>query len=59
MNATGDSDTRNYYDRLQSDQVMRLQPALARLDEVLIRNALGRPAGGDALHLEAAVADGQ
>ena len=41
MNATGDSDTRNYYDRLQADQKVRLQPALSRLDEVLIRHALG------------------
>jgi hypothetical protein len=41
MNATGDSDIRNYYDRLQADQAMRVQPALARLDEVIIRSALG------------------
>ena len=41
MNATGESDLRNYYDRLSSDQKVRLQPALARLDEVLIRHALG------------------
>ena len=41
MNATGDSDTRNYYDRLQADQKMRIQPILSRLDEVLIRSALG------------------
>jgi uncharacterized protein len=41
MNATGDSDTRNYYDRLQADQQVRVQPALTRLDEVLIRSALG------------------
>lgn len=41
MNATGDSDIRNYYDRLQADQAIRVQPALARLDEVLIRHALG------------------
>ena len=41
MNATGDSDMRNYYDRLQSDQRMRIQPILSRLDEVLIRSALG------------------
>lgn len=40
-NATGDSDTRNYYDRLQADQVVRIQPLLTRLDEVLIRHALG------------------
>jgi Uncharacterized protein conserved in bacteria len=32
---------RNYYDRLQSDQVVRIQPALSRLDEVLIRHSLG------------------
>jgi phage-related protein (TIGR01555 family) len=41
MNATGDSDMRNYYDRLQADQKVRIQPALSRLDEVLIRSALG------------------
>ena len=41
MNATGASDLTNYYDRLQSDQKVRVQPALARLDEVVIRHALG------------------
>jgi phage-related protein (TIGR01555 family) len=41
MNATGASDLRNYYDRLSSDQKVRVQPALERLDEVLIRSALG------------------
>ena len=41
MNATGASDIRNYYDRLQADQKVRVQPALERLDEVLIRHALG------------------
>jgi phage-related protein (TIGR01555 family) len=40
-NATGESDMRNYYDRLQADQMVRVQPALTRLDEVLIRHALG------------------
>ena len=40
-NSTGESDMRNYYDRLQSDQIVRIQPALSRLDEVLIRHALG------------------
>ena len=36
MNATGESDLRNYYDRLQ---------AMFRMDEALIRSALGsRPA---------------
>jgi phage-related protein (TIGR01555 family) len=41
MNATGESDIRNYYDRIKSDQVTQLQPSLAMLDEVLIRSALG------------------
>jgi uncharacterized protein len=41
MNATGDSDTRNYYDRLQEDQKVRIQPALSRLDEVLLRHVFG------------------
>jgi uncharacterized protein len=40
-NATGESDLRNYYDRLSSDQIVRLTPALTRLDDVLIRHALG------------------
>lgn len=41
LNATGDSDTRNYYDRVAADQVNRLTPALNRLDETLIRSTLG------------------
>lgn len=41
MNATGVSDIRNYYDKIASDQQSMLTPALARLDEVLIRSALG------------------
>jgi len=41
MNATGESDMRNYYDRLSADQKVRLTPALARLDDVLIRHRLG------------------
>jgi phage-related protein (TIGR01555 family) len=40
-NATGDSDMRNYYDRLQSDQKVRIQPVLSRLDEVLLRSVFG------------------
>lgn len=42
MNATGDSDLRNYYDRLSSDQNVKLRPLMTRLDEVLIRSALGK-----------------
>ena len=41
LNATGDSDTRNYYDRLASDQKVRITPAMSRLDEVIIRSTLG------------------
>lgn len=41
MNATGESDIRNYYDRLKSDQEVNLTPTLHYLDEVIIRSALG------------------
>ncbi|WP_428029798.1 DUF1073 domain-containing protein [Ancylobacter sp.] len=41
MNATGESDLRNYYDRLSSMQELEMTPAMQRLDEVLIRSALG------------------
>lgn len=41
MNATGDSDMRNYYDRIKAGQEMNLQPQLAVLDEILLRSALG------------------
>lgn len=41
MNATGDSDMRNYYDRITAGQVMYLQPAITPMDEALIRSALG------------------
>lgn len=41
MNSTGDSDTRNYYDMLNSEQSTVIQPALHNLDEVIIRSATG------------------
>lgn len=41
LNATGDGDLKNYYDRVRSDQTNELSPVLQRLDEVLIRSALG------------------
>ncbi|TPK14156.1 phage portal protein [Mesorhizobium sp. B2-5-11] len=45
MNATGESDLRNYYDRLSAMQQVEMTPAMHRLDECLIRSALGsRPA---------------
>ncbi|MGS7841846.1 anti-CBASS protein Acb1 family protein [Stenotrophomonas forensis] len=45
LNASGESDLRNYYDRISSNQELVLQPALQVLDECLVRSALGsRPA---------------
>jgi phage-related protein (TIGR01555 family) len=41
MNSTGESDIRNYYDNLSSQQENSLSKTLARLDEVIIRSALG------------------
>lgn len=45
MNATGTSDMKNYHDRIQSIQQLEMTPAMHKLDECLIRSALGsRPA---------------
>ncbi|MDT9702481.1 anti-CBASS protein Acb1 family protein, partial [Streptomyces sp. P17] len=45
LNSTGESDLRNYYDRVNADQTLTISPALAKLDELIICNALGsRPA---------------
>jgi len=41
MNSTGESDLRNYYDRIQSHQHLSITPVMNRLDEALIRSALG------------------
>lgn len=41
LNATGESDTNNYYDRVQAMQTLEIEPAMTILDEVLIRSALG------------------
>lgn len=41
MNATGESDLRNYYDRVSAMQEIEMTPAMFRLDECLIRSALG------------------
>jgi uncharacterized protein len=45
QNATGEGDTRNYYDRLSSEQVVKYTPALSRLDE---HNGPRRPERGRA-----------
>lgn len=45
MNSTGESDMKNYHDRLSAMQAIETTPAMFRLDECLIRSALGsRPA---------------
>jgi phage-related protein (TIGR01555 family) len=41
LNASGEEDTRNYYDALSSKQEIEIRPAMERLDEALIRSALG------------------
>ena len=41
MNATGDGDDRVYNDYLRTLQNARLDPAMRKLDEVLVRSALG------------------
>ncbi len=41
MNSTGESDMRNYYDRISADQKVRLTPLLSPLDEILIRHTFG------------------
>jgi uncharacterized protein len=42
LNSTGESDLTNYYDRIKSDQELRLTPALEKLDIAIQRSALGR-----------------
>jgi uncharacterized protein len=41
MNSTGQSDTRNYYDKVGSEQANEITPALSQLDEIIIISALG------------------
>lgn len=41
MTATGESDTRNYYDRIASDQELKLRPPMQRVMEPLLISALG------------------
>ena len=41
LNATGEGDARNYYDRIRAMQELDLGPAMHILDECLIRSALG------------------
>ena len=41
LNATGESDLRNYYDRISAGQELEMEPAMGRLDECIIRSATG------------------
>lgn len=41
MNATGEGDYKNYLDLIASEQELEMEPAMRRLDECLIRSALG------------------
>ena len=41
MSSTGDGDMNNYYDAISARQELELEPAIAILDECLIRSALG------------------
>jgi phage-related protein (TIGR01555 family) len=41
MNATGENDTRNYYDKVKTEQKTVMGPQLSRLDEVFIRSVFG------------------
>lgn len=41
MNSTGESDLRNYYDRVSASQSLEMGPAMMRLDEAVIRSATG------------------
>lgn len=42
LNATGESDLKNYYDSVGSEQKNKIQPAMSRLDDVLIVSATGK-----------------
>ena len=42
LSATGESDERNYYDRIQAMQELDIGPEMALADDCLIRSALGR-----------------
>lgn len=46
MNATGDSDTRNYYDKVSTEQEITVTPAMQTLDDVIVISALGSKPDG-------------
>lgn len=46
LNASGESDTRNYYDRVGTEQNIVISPAMERLDRVIVRSSLGTEPDG-------------
>lgn len=43
LNSSGESDMANYHDMIQSMQSVVIEPAMALLDQCLVRSALGNP----------------
>lgn len=41
LNATGEGDERNYYNKIRSSQLTQIDPGMRSLDEVMVRSALG------------------
>jgi uncharacterized protein len=41
LSATGESDTRNYYDRVATEQNVVVTPAMERMDKIMVVSALG------------------
>jgi uncharacterized protein len=46
LSATGESDTRNYYDRVSTEQRIQIQPAISPLDTILQISAFGKAPEG-------------
>ncbi len=58
LSATGDSDTRNYYDMIAARQELDLRPQLERLDRLILASEGIDPDASD-LRVPAALADGR
>lgn len=46
LNATGDSDTRNYYDRVSTGQKIEIQPTIDPLDQIVMIHCFGKVPDG-------------
>lgn len=42
LSATGEHDMKNYYDMIESRQALKITPACAMLDKIIVKTALGR-----------------